>query len=266
MAQTKKTVAKKQPSVKKVSGKKSTSKKTTKKEKIQDARIILLFDRSGSMESLIPDAIGTYNTFKNQQKALPGKTTWNAFMFDNEYQPIIENADINDVPDLNDSLYFARGTTAYVDALGKTITTFKSSNDPKVKTILAVMTDGYENASKEFSRTKVKELVKEVQEKLNWEVIFFGANIDALGEGDSLGVSKFASASFDFNQKGFSDAAIALNTSALFTRGASDKTVQDYYFAQTGKTLSNTKLKKMKVDDKVDLSQVYASIKEDTEN
>lgn len=263
MAQAKKTVAKKQPSLKKPAAKKPAAKKPSKKkEQIKDARIILVFDRSGSMDMLIQDAIGTYNSFKKQQSELKGKTTWYAYMFDQLYETIVEGVDIKDVPDLTEKVYFARGSTAYLDALGKTITTFKASNDPKVKTILAIMTDGYENASREYTREQVKALVKEVQEKFDWEVLFFGANIDALGEGSGLGVARGSSAKMDNKSKGFKDLTVVLSAAATLSRGASKNMVEDYYFAATGKSaegysgFSGSKL---------NVAEFYEKVKQDTE-
>lgn len=257
----KKSVAKKIPSLKKPAAKKPAAKKPAK-NKIKAARIIYLLDRSGSMERLINDAIGSYNTFKGQQQAIKSPTMWNAFQFDNQYESIIENTPVQDVSDLTDKVYYARGTTAYVDALGKTITTFKASNDPKVKTILVVMTDGYENASREFTAEQVKALVAEVQEKLDWEVLFFGANIDALAVGGSLGVAAASTTNFDFNTKGFADAGMTLSVGASMARGVPMATV---YTAAVGKQLSEDDIKKMSKGGKADMTQLYQNIKKDTE-
>lgn len=263
MAQAKKTVAKKQPSLKKPAAKKTTTKKPAakKKEQIKDARIVSLFDRSGSMDHLIKEAIGTYNAFKKQQLELGGNTKWSLYIFDSEFEPVIENVDIKDVPDLTEDVYYARGMTAYVDALGKVITQFKATDNPKVKTILAVMTDGMENSSKEYTRTRVKDLVTFVQDKLGWEVLFFGANIDALKEGGSLGVAAGSSATMDFNAKGFKDVSIVLSTAATRSRGASNKTVEDLYFSQTGKKLEGFEGMS---DVKMNVAELYEKVKKDT--
>ena len=56
--------------------------------------------------------------------------------------------------------------------------------------IVVIITDGMENASTEFTKAKVKELISEKQEKAGWDFIYLGANIDAAEEADAIGVRK----------------------------------------------------------------------------
>ena len=58
------------------------------------------------------------------------------------------------------------------------------------KVIFVISTDGLENSSREFTKQKVKELIKHQQEKYGWEFIFLGANINAVKEAGSIGIHK----------------------------------------------------------------------------
>ena len=68
--------------------------------------------------------------------------------------------------------------------------------------IFVITTDGMENASREFTYDKVKDLITVQQEKYNWEFIFIGANIDAAKEADSIGIRRDSAYNFEASQIG----------------------------------------------------------------
>jgi hypothetical protein len=80
------------------------------------------------------------------------------------------------------------------------------SNTPEVerpgRVIFVITTDGMENASKEFTYKKVKELIRHQQEKYSWEFIFLGANIDAEKEADTIGIRKDNAINFEASKEG----------------------------------------------------------------
>src|SRR5690554_1640502 len=142
--------------------------------------IIFLLDRSGSMGGLENDTIGGFNAFIEKQKQMNGKTIVTAVLFDHEYQLLWNGIGAEDAK-LTSKEYYVRGTTALLDAVGKTILdvgrrllTLPEEERPD-KVIFVITTDGMENASREFTHQKVKELIKHQQERYNWEFIFLGA-------------------------------------------------------------------------------------------
>jgi hypothetical protein len=181
----------------------------------------MIWDRSGSMSPLQTDAIGAFNTFIKQQKDLKAKTSVVFSMFDEKYEIVYDNVDISEVKDLDNKTYFARGWTALLDAVGKTVTTYKASNNKNEKTIVVIMTDGEENSSREYSYKQIKDLLTEVQDKLGWEVNFLGANIDSFATGASLGTHSANNANIDFTSKGYADAALTMMFKTSMTRGVS---------------------------------------------
>lgn len=169
--------------------------------------IIFLLDRSGSMAGLESDTIGGFNAFIKKQCQLDGETLVTAAQFDDQYEVIWNVMGAKNVK-LTDKEYFVRGSTALLDAVGRTILDVghrlsKASEEQKPgKVIFVITTDGMENASREFTYEKVKELIKHQQEKYNWEFIFMGANIDAAKEADNLGIDLDNAYNFEASEKG----------------------------------------------------------------
>lgn len=168
--------------------------------------IVFILDRSGSMAGLESDTIGGFNGFIERQKQL-GETFVTTVLFDDRYDLLWNNTPADKVH-LTDKEYFVRGTTALLDAVGKTILTVghrlsntEENNRPE-KVIVVITTDGMENASREFTYSKVKELIKHQQEKYQWEFIFMGANIDAVEEAGNLGISEDSAYQFEASEHG----------------------------------------------------------------
>ncbi|WP_245827645.1 vWA domain-containing protein [Paenisporosarcina indica] len=154
--------------------------------------IIYLLDRSGSMSGLESDTIGGFNAFIAKQCQL-GKVSLTAVLFDDQYEILWNGIDAS-VAKLTHENYYVRGTTALLDAVGKSILdvnhrlTHTHADQKPGKVIFVITTDGMENASREFTYEKVKERIKHQEEKHNWEFIFIGANMDAAKEASSMGI------------------------------------------------------------------------------
>ena len=169
--------------------------------------IIFLLDRSGSMGGLESDTIGGFNAFIEKERKLEGDTLVTVVLFDDQYEIVWNGIEAAKVK-LTDREYFVRGCTALLDAVGKTILDVgyrlsKTSEENRPgKVIFVITTDGFENASREFTYAKVKELIQHQQEKYNWEFIFLGANINAEKEADSLGIDSVNAFSFEASTEG----------------------------------------------------------------
>ena len=147
--------------------------------------IAFVMDRSGSMESMKREAIGGYNAFLNAQKQLPGEVRFTLVLFDNEYLKPVDHVPLSMVPDLNDMTYQPRGSTALLDAMGRTMDEIgkrlaATSEDQRPgKVIIACMTDGYENASHHYDNAKVASMIEHQRTKYNWEFQFLGATLES---------------------------------------------------------------------------------------
>ena len=190
--------------------------------------IIFLLDRSGSMGGLEGDTIGGFNSFIEKQIQHEGETILTAVLFDNMYEILWNGVNAQNAK-LTNNEYFVRGSTALLDAVGKTILDVgyrlsKTREDEKPgKVIFVITTDGLENASREFTYKKVKELIKHQQEKYNWEFIFLGANIDAEKEAGSIGISANNSYSFKASKAGVQDMYCMVSEAVSERRGRGRK-------------------------------------------
>ncbi len=175
-------------------------------------QIVCILDRSGSMSGLVKDTIGGYNTFIENQKQEPGEALVTTILFDDQYEVLINAADIKAVQPITGKDYFARGMTALYDAVGKTIDDLghrlagMAEEERPSKVIMVIITDGLENASKEYSQNRVKEMITHQTEKYSWQFIFMGANIDSAKEASSIGIN--ADFSMDYAATGAGTASV----------------------------------------------------------
>jgi hypothetical protein len=160
--------------------------------------VTLVLDRSGSMGPTQNDTIGGINEFiKEQQNKEGKKVCLTLVQFDAShedwYYKNFEGLDINKVPMLDSKSYQPRGGTALIDAMARAITeTGKRigempEDERPSNVVFAVMTDGEENSSREFTREQVFEMVKHQTDVYKWAFLFLGANQDAIQSGHSFG-------------------------------------------------------------------------------
>jgi len=156
--------------------------------------IEVILDRSGSMDSCLSATIEGFNRFLSDQKKVEGKCTITQVQFDDQYEIHYHYSEIETVPFINRETYIPRGGTALIDAMGKSINRLgqelaaKPEHLRPSKIIVLIQTDGQENASREFSRAAVFEMIKRQQDKYNWDFIFAGTNQDAIGVAASYGI------------------------------------------------------------------------------
>lgn len=179
-----------------------------KKMKENYCDITMVLDRSGSMAMLADETRKGVNSLVAEQKKVPGKATITIHIFDQEHNTIVDNVNIHDCPILTHKHYFARGWTALLDAVGKAIVSTGNrlsaipENERPSKVVFVVATDGLENSSHEYTKARVREMIKHQQDVYKWEFLFLGANQDAFTEGASLGVKGGNSMTYAANPVG----------------------------------------------------------------
>lgn len=159
--------------------------------------IVFILDRSGSMSEIESDTIGGYNSYINNQKDKNVLVT--TVLFDDQYEMINNRKHISEVNKLTNKEYYVRGSTALLDAIGNTIKFMDKSINKKV--IFIITTDGYENASREYNKEQIKELIKGHSK---WEFIYVGANIDSYEEGRKLGIKDNNISNYKKDKRGVS--------------------------------------------------------------
>lgn len=195
--------------------------KSTKK----DALVLYVIDRSGSMGGLEKATADGFNDFVSEQAGVPGNCYMSVCLFDHEVAVPFVAASAAEVPRMepftseqvnkgqhldSKNPYFVRGSTALRDAVGTAILGGEAwlANNPwfKGKVVVSVITDGGENASRQWSGTALKQLIERKQGQ-GWVFTFDGANESWLQAGDLA---------FNANQT-FAYAATSAGTAGSFT-------------------------------------------------
>lgn len=164
--------------------------------------MVFVLDRSGSMRNLTADTIGGFNELIEKQKKLDGDAYVTTVLFDHEYEVLHDHVALKDVAPLTDREYFARGSTALLDAVGRTINAVGArlvatpEEERPAHVVFVITTDGMENASREYTAKQVREMVEHQQQKYSWQFVFLGANMDAVSEARDLGISAKYAANF----------------------------------------------------------------------
>jgi hypothetical protein len=185
--------------------------------------IAVILDRSGSMEAIATDAIGGFNAFVATQRSLPPTPSsasrsphpqaaaggsdnggegpqpddarLTLVLFDDRYEVPIKSAPLGQVPLLTRQTFVPRGSTALLDAIGRTIKKMTESFAARPATtrpdtiIVAILTDGEENASSRFTQAHIADLIAEKRAQ-GWQFVFLAANQDAIASAVRLNIPR----------------------------------------------------------------------------
>lgn len=169
--------------------------------------LVFILDRSGSMAGLESDTIGGFNSLIEKQKQQEGECFVTTVLFDHEILTLHDRVKLADVKPLTNREYEVRGCTALVDAIGETVThisdihRYAREEDVPENTLFVIITDGMENASKNYSSQQVKQLISQKKE-LGWEFLFIGANIDSVETAGFYGISPDRAVNYHADKKG----------------------------------------------------------------
>jgi hypothetical protein len=185
--------------------------------------IAVVLDRSGSMGSIRNDVVGGFDHFLAEQKKVPGDCKVTLTQFDTDYEIVWNLLDIKDLVTIG-TFYSPRGSTALFDAVGRTINAIgeelakKPEHERPSKVIFCIVTDGHENASKEFNKKQIADMIKHQQEKYRWDFTFIGANVDAFAEGAQIGIRAAGAMQYEPTSKGIQGAFRAMSNSSARSR------------------------------------------------
>ena len=180
--------------------------------------LVCILDRSGSMSGIMGEAISGFNSFIKEQREEDGDANVTVALFDNEYQLVHDNVNIDSVNEMDGSIYYPRGMTALYDAIGRTVDTVGSrlaktaEEDRPEKVIVAILTDGLENTSREYTAQRIKEMIEHQEEKYDWTFMYLAANQDAFEVGRQFGMNDYNSINFNANSNGTTGAFTNMTT------------------------------------------------------
>ena len=170
--------------------------------------LVMILDRSGSMSGLESDTIGGCNGMMAKQREGKGEVLVSTVLFDDRIEVLYDRVPLDKVPQMTEKEYYVRGCTALLDAVGSAIRhignvhKYIREEDRPEKTIFVIITDGLENASREYTYDRVKEMVERQKEKYGWEFLFLGANIDAVRTAGRFGIREDRAANYNSDRVG----------------------------------------------------------------
>ena len=170
--------------------------------------LVFILDRSGSMAGFEADTIGGFNSTIEKQRKQDGKVSVSTVLFDNVSEVIHDRVDISEIKPMTNADYEVRGCTALLDAVGGAIHhignvhKYARPEDVPEHTVFIITTDGMENASHNYTRSRVREMIKRQTEKYGWEFIFLAANIDAEKTAENIGIRRERAVNYTQDREG----------------------------------------------------------------
>lgn len=178
---------------------------------IKNSLIVVVLDRSGSMESIRDDTIGGFNAFLGEQRKVEGECRLTLAQFDTDYELVHHNKPLAEIPALTRETFVPRGGTALLDAIGRTLNTVETDilelerqGAKPDKVYFLVITDGEENSSQEYTRDGVFKMIADRRNNSAWEFIFLAADQNAIQVGTGYGFA--AGSSIDYSRGSTSQA------------------------------------------------------------
>lgn len=178
--------------------------------------IIFILDMSGSMSCIKDETIFSFNNFIDKQKKNKNDIHFTLILFNSFFYLPYENVKINKVKKLNQDTYCPSNLTSLYDTIGFCIDNFidNLSETPKEKrsdkSLFVILTDGFENTSKFYNSTTIKNSITDLRENLNVEFIYLGANQNACFVAESIGIDSTNSLNFSTTSGGVSHAFVSI--------------------------------------------------------
>jgi len=188
----------------------------------------VLIDRSGSMKSCRDSTIDAFNEYVSSLANDPDvDAAVSLSLFDSGHAQalrlklVFDGKKAADMPKLTRETFVPAGGTPLNDAIGKTVERIDGEwHRPGEGIALVILTDGQENASKEFTKDAIKKLLDGRQKDKNWLVIYLGANQDAFAEGAVRGMSAANTMGYSVQNVGATMKAAARSTAMYAATGS----------------------------------------------
>lgn len=165
--------------------------------------IAFILDRSGSMQRHAEAAVAGFNDFLREQQEVAGLARLTLVLFDDQYEVPVDNIPVSEVVCLDRTTYVPRGSTALLDAIGRTIRSFRKrikalpEKDRPAQVVFAIFTDGLENASHRHDWQDIAKRIRKRQQKDGWEFLFLAANQDAIATAAQMNIHAKDAATVD---------------------------------------------------------------------
>ena len=155
----------------------------------KEKHISFILDETGSMMSIKDKTISDFKEYLQQIKSFKGVFTLTKF--NSNKVEVVYTKSIKEVPELTAETYNPVDSTPLYDAIGKTVKELERDEN-KQELLVVILTDGEENASKEYDKKAITALMKEKESK-GWTFVYLGVGQAAWVEGHKLGMVNYAS-------------------------------------------------------------------------
>jgi Mg-chelatase subunit ChlD len=195
------------------------------------SEIAFVLDRSGSMESCREAAIEGFDSFLQEQQRTEGLARLTLILFNDDYLVPIDALPVAEILPLDNDGYVPRGSTALLDAIGRTIDELGarlaalSEKDQPTQVIVAILTDGLENSSQNYTWQQIADAIKQQSEQYRWTFLFLGANKDAIATAAQMNITAANAAAYVADAAGLHASASSLTRKARALRRVSMGTV-----------------------------------------
>ena len=170
--------------------------------------LVFILDASGSMQAFVDDTVGGYNSMLQKQREIEGEAIVSTVLFNTQSRVVHDRVALGEVSEMTKKDYQTYGCTAMLDAIGDAlhhignVHKYARDEDRPEKTIVIIITDGMENASRRYTRGRVMEMISRQREKYGWEFIFLGANIEAEDVAENIGIERERAATYEQSTEG----------------------------------------------------------------
>jgi ADP-ribosylglycohydrolase len=185
------------------------------------ADIWFLLDRSGSMQQIAGDVVSGFDGFFASQRATRGKASVTVVQFDDQdrHEVIVDAQPIDAVGSIA-GRFEPRGSTPLYDAIGLLLDRAERRGGDAADQLVVVFTDGYENASREWTQQRLFARIGELRDR-GWTFVFLGANQDSYSAGGDVGFSAGNTSNFTSSPIGVQAAYSGLQRTVSDWRGKS---------------------------------------------
>jgi hypothetical protein len=167
----------------------------------------IILDQSGSMQDCLQSTISGFNeqlqVIKSLQKRFPeqevrvGLTRFNQEVMHTYFAQLPD-----EVSELSREIYNPSGSTALYDAIGMTTRKLNENIGTELisdiaTAVVVIITDGYENSSRQFDLAQIKSMIRELEATGKWTFSYLGATLDAVRIAANLNIQHQNSISFD---------------------------------------------------------------------
>jgi uncharacterized protein YegL len=178
---------------------------------------LIIIDESGSMQSIKQAAINNVNetiqTIRSAQKKHEEQEHYVSLVtFNDDVKSIYECIPVNEVMEITENNYRPDCCTALFDAMGISLNALRKKVAEDDKVLVTIVTDGYENASKEYSGKAIKALVDELKAK-DWVFAYIGANQDVEAVAAKISITNVMN--FEATSKGMALMGVATGCSRM---------------------------------------------------